>query len=78
MKDKEEEESAPTLTLPPVHPNIPFDPVAHGVRNRSFVQYDDDQDMDSRDTHSISSMLSGHDPIPEMTDMLEQSIEKPG
>ncbi|KAK3809592.1 MAG: major facilitator superfamily domain-containing protein [Benniella sp.] len=60
------------------YPNMPFDPVAHGVRNRSFVQYDDDQDMDSIDTHSISSMLSGHDSMPEMTDMLEQSIDGPG
>ncbi|KAG0308487.1 hypothetical protein BGZ97_013364 [Linnemannia gamsii] len=59
-----------------LQPFMPFDPMTGqhplqraGSATSSTSRYDDDQDMDSIDTHSISSMSSGHDSIPEMTEM---------
>ncbi|KAF9149803.1 hypothetical protein BG015_008367 [Linnemannia schmuckeri] len=62
-----------------LQPFMPFDPMmgaqqplhhrAAGSATSSTSRYDDDQEMDSIDTHSISSMSSGHDSIPEMTEM---------
>lgn len=62
-----------------LQPFMPFDPMlgqqqqlhrAAGSATSSMSRYDDDQEMDSIDTHSISSsMSSGHDSIPEMTEM---------
>ncbi|KAG0284368.1 hypothetical protein BGZ96_011260 [Linnemannia gamsii] len=59
-----------------LQPFMPFDPMMGqhppqrpGSATSSTSRYDDDQDMDSIDTHSISSMSSGHDSIPEMTEM---------
>ncbi|KAF9087621.1 hypothetical protein BGX23_007985 [Mortierella sp. AD031] len=54
-----------------LQPFIPFDPAVARTNSAasSTSRYDDDQDMDSIDTHSISSMSSGHDSIPEMTEM---------
>ncbi|KAG0206353.1 hypothetical protein BGX28_002207 [Mortierella sp. GBA30] len=52
-----------------LQPYEPFDETIRRVSSGSSTRYDDDQDMDSIDTHSISSMSSGHDSIPEMTEM---------
>ncbi|KAK3818090.1 MAG: major facilitator superfamily domain-containing protein [Linnemannia gamsii] len=60
-----------------LQPFMPFDPMmaaAAGAPRTSSAtsstsHYDYDQEMDSIDTHSISSMSSGHDSIPEMTEM---------
>ncbi|KAF9948024.1 hypothetical protein BGZ72_010002 [Mortierella alpina] len=52
-------------------PHEPLDEALRRASSGSSTRYDDDQDMDSIDTHSISSMSSGHDSIPEMTDMTD-------
>jgi len=49
--------------LPDPHPEI------QRTSSAGSTRYDDDQDMDSIDTHSIASMSSGHDSIPEMGEM---------
>lgn len=51
------------LLLPDPHPEM------QRTSSAGSTRYDDDQDMDSIDTHSISSMSSGHDSIPEMGEM---------
>ncbi|OAQ33837.1 MFS general substrate transporter [Linnemannia elongata AG-77] len=78
--------AAPGVPVGPIggegylQPFMPFDPMlgqqqqphhrAAGSATSSTSRYDDDQEMDSIDTHSISSsMSSGHDSIPEMTEM---------
>ncbi|KAF9174214.1 hypothetical protein BGX21_011623 [Mortierella sp. AD011] len=54
-----------------LQPHNQFHPIAHTASSAGSTRYDDEQDMDmdSTDTHSISSMSSGHDSIPEMTEM---------
>ncbi|KAF9917295.1 hypothetical protein BX616_001421 [Lobosporangium transversale] len=52
-----------------------FEQVVGPVSSGSSTRYDDEQDMDSIDSHSISSMLSDHDSIPEMTEMSETTRE---
>ncbi|CAO3570621.1 unnamed protein product [Mortierella alpina] len=52
-------------------PHEPLDEALRRASSGSSTRYDDDQDMDSIDTHSISSMSSGHDSIPEMTEMTD-------
>ncbi|KAG9063237.1 hypothetical protein KI688_004841 [Linnemannia hyalina] len=62
-----------------LQPFVPFDPMlgqqqqlhrAAGSATSSTSRYDDDQEMDSIDTHSISSsMSSGHDSIFDVTEM---------
>ncbi|KAF9359747.1 hypothetical protein BGX26_011520 [Mortierella sp. AD094] len=58
-----------------LQPHDQFHPAAHTASSAGSTRYDDEQDMDmdSIDTHSISSMSSGHDSIPEMTEMSETS-----
>ncbi|KAG0201007.1 hypothetical protein BGX28_006081 [Mortierella sp. GBA30] len=41
-----------------------------GVSSSGSTRYDEDQDMDSVETCSVSSMSSGHDSIPEMSEMV--------
>ncbi|KAF9319591.1 hypothetical protein BG003_008698 [Podila horticola] len=50
-------------------PQDPRHPEIQRTSSAGSTRYDDDQDMDSIDTHSISSMSSGHDSIPEMGEM---------
>ncbi|KAF9937604.1 hypothetical protein BGZ67_001061 [Mortierella alpina] len=52
-------------------PHEPLDEALRRASSGSSTRYDDDQDMDSIDTHSIASMSSGHDSIPEMTEMMD-------
>ncbi|KAG0364630.1 hypothetical protein BGZ54_007320 [Gamsiella multidivaricata] len=40
-----------------------------GASSSGSTRYDEEQDMDSVDTCSLTSMSSGHDSIPEMSDM---------
>ncbi|ORZ16007.1 major facilitator superfamily domain-containing protein [Lobosporangium transversale] len=40
-----------------------------GASSSGSTRYDEEQDMDSVDTCSLSSLSSGHDSIPEMSDM---------
>ncbi|KAF9114602.1 hypothetical protein BGX27_010358 [Mortierella sp. AM989] len=58
-----------------LQPHEPFEPAARMASITGSTRYDDEQDMDmdSIDTHSISSMSSDHDSIPEMTEMSETS-----
>ncbi len=41
-----------------------------GVSSSGSTRYDEDQDMDSVETCSVSSMSSGHDSVPEMSEMM--------
>ncbi|KAF9281389.1 hypothetical protein BGZ74_002362 [Mortierella antarctica] len=50
-------------------PQDPHHPEIQRTISAGSTRYDDDQDMDSIDTHSISSMSSGHDSVPEMVEM---------
>ncbi|KAG0258692.1 hypothetical protein BG011_003150 [Mortierella polycephala] len=52
-----------------LQPHEPFDPAARRTSSGSSTRYDEDQEMDSIDTHSILSLSSDHDSIPEMTEM---------
>ncbi|KAF9187276.1 hypothetical protein BGZ51_001433 [Haplosporangium sp. Z 767] len=52
-----------------LQPHEAIDPTARQASNGSSTRYDDDQEMDSIDTHSILSLSSEHDSIPEMTEM---------
>ncbi|KAG9320929.1 hypothetical protein KVV02_001734 [Mortierella alpina] len=52
-------------------PHEPLDEALRRASSGSSTRYDDDQEMDSIDTHSITSMSSGHDSIPEMTEMTD-------
>ncbi|KAF9432990.1 hypothetical protein BGZ76_010025 [Entomortierella beljakovae] len=56
-----------------LQPHHYFVPAARTASSTGSTRYDDDQDMDSVDTHSISTMSSETDSIPEMTEMGETS-----
>ncbi|KAG0257961.1 hypothetical protein BG011_003628 [Mortierella polycephala] len=78
--------SAPNGYLHPhnhVEMNVP--PMVTGVSRSSFggasssgsTRYDEDQDMDSIETCSLSSMSSGQDSIPEMSEMASTPVPRP-
>ncbi|KAF9950666.1 hypothetical protein BGZ70_001270 [Mortierella alpina] len=48
-----------------------------GVSSSASTRYDEDQDMDSVETCSVSSMSSGHDSIPEMSEMMPPEPRAP-
>ncbi|KAF9937547.1 hypothetical protein BGZ67_001115 [Mortierella alpina] len=49
-----------------------------GVSSSASTRYDEDQDMDSVETCSVSSMSSGHDSVPEMSEMMLPEPRAPG
>lgn len=49
-----------------------------GVSSSGSTRYDEDQDMDSVETCSVSSMSSGHDSVPEMSEMMPPEPRAPG
>ncbi|KAF9351170.1 hypothetical protein BGX26_010758 [Mortierella sp. AD094] len=55
----------PTVPAASAAPRLHFG----GVGSRGSTRYDEEQDMGSIDTCSLSSMSSGHDSIPEMSEM---------
>lgn len=63
------------LLHPQDHLNAPLDGLAPGrnsfggASSNGSTRYDEEQDMDSIDTCSLSSMSSGHDSVPEMSEM---------
>ncbi|KAI1319763.1 hypothetical protein EDD11_003148 [Mortierella claussenii] len=57
--------SAATMASLAVAPRFSFG----GASSSGSTRYDEEQDMDSVDTCSLSSMSSGHDSMPEMSDM---------
>ncbi|KAF8984479.1 hypothetical protein BGZ46_007943 [Entomortierella lignicola] len=77
---QEEEEITQEPNILPFTPEFlqmhnTFHPAIHAAGTAGSSTYDDEQemDMDSIDVHSVSSMSSGHDSIPEMTEMSDAS-----
>ncbi|KAF8982787.1 hypothetical protein BGZ46_000636 [Entomortierella lignicola] len=63
----------PTVPAASAAPRSSFGDVGHSISTR----YNEEQDMDSIDTCSLSSMSSGHDSIPEMSEMGPGSHQRP-